>query len=124
MTPKTRSWLVFTIFSLISVGPFAQHAPFQQERRPKFPGWVSDKGYWVVESNINSPLNHIISFYNNDNELLYKETLTGVKMNPEKRKVKMKLKKVLESAVLALEKKKDGLIHGEEMTLVKSAFFR
>lgn len=97
---RTRSWLVFTIFSLISAGAFAQHTPFQQERRPKFPGWVSDKGYWVVESNINTPLNHIISFYNNDNELLYKETLIGVKM---------KLKKVLKPAVLTLGKN-DGLI--------------
>jgi len=122
MIQRTRSWLVFTIFSLISAGAFAQHTPFQQERRPKLPGWVSDKGYWVVESNINSPLNHIIRFYNNDNELLYKETMIGVKMNPEKRKVKMKLKKVLESAVLVWEKKKDGLIPSEEMALVKSAF--
>ena len=92
MTHRTRSWVVVTVLSLISMGSFAQLTPFQQERRPKFPRWVSEKGYWVVESNINSPLNHIVRFYNNDNELLYKETLAGVKLNPDKRKVKMKLK--------------------------------
>jgi len=104
------------------MAPFAQRTPFQQERRPKFPDWVSEKGYWVIESNINSPLNQIVTFYNNDNELLYKETMTGVKLNPEKRSVKMKLKKVLESSVLAWEKKKnDGLIP-EELALVRSVF--
>lgn len=104
------------------MGSFAQLISSQKDRRPKFPSWVSDKGYWVVESNINSPLNHIVRFYNNDNELLYRENLTGVKLDPEKRKVKMKLKKVLESTVLTLEKKKDGLIPGEEMAFVRSVF--
>jgi hypothetical protein len=66
----------------------------------------------VVESN--TPLDHIIRFYNNDNELLHKETLTGIKLNPERRKVKMELKKVLESSVLAWEKKKNGLIPAGE----------
>ena len=120
MTYRTRSWIVVTVLSLISMGSFAQLTSSQQEHRPKFPRWVSDKGYWVVESNINSPLNHIVRFYNNDNELLYKETLAGVKLNPDKRKVKMKLKKVLESSVLAREMKKDGSIPGEELALVKS----
>lgn len=104
------------------MGSFAQLIPSQQDRRPKFPSWVSDKGYWVVESNIHSPLHHVIRFYNNDNELLYKETLTGIKLDPEKRKVKMKLKKILESTVLAWKKKKDGLIPGEEMAFVRSVF--
>ncbi len=122
MTHRTRSWLVISLLSLISIVSFAQFRPSQQERRAKFPAWVSDKGYWVVESNINSPLDHIIRFYNNDNELLYKETLTGIKLNPEKRKVKMKLKKILESTVLAWDKKKDGLILGEEMAFVRSVF--
>lgn len=121
MTYKTISWLVLTLLSLISIGSFAQLS-FQQERRPKFPGWVSEKGYWVVESNIHSPLNHVVSFYTNDNKLIYKETLTDIKLNPEKRKVKLKLKKILESAVLAQENKKDGTISGHEMALVKSAF--
>ena len=65
-------------------------------------------------------MNHIIRFYNNDNELLYKETITGVKMKAGKRKVKMKLKKVLEASVQAWEKKKDGLLSIEELSLVKS----
>jgi len=121
MTFKTISCLLLTLLSLISIGLFAQ-LPFQQERRPRFPGWVSEKGYWVIESNIKSPLDHVVRFYDNDNNILYKETLSGIKLNPEKRKVKMKLKKILESAVLAKENKKDGFSRHHETALVKSAF--
>ena len=114
MKQKLNTWIITLTFILISISAYAQNPPF------KIPRWVSDRGYWVVESNINSPLNHIIRFYNNANELLYKETLQGVKLNAGKRKVKMKLKKVLEASVLAWEKKKDGLPPVEELALVKS----
>lgn len=113
--------LFLTLLSLISMGSFAQ-LPFQQERRSKFPGWVSEKGYWVIEGNIKSPLDHVVRFYDNDNNMVYKETFTGIKMNPEKRKVKMKLKKILESAILAQENKKDGIFPGQKIALLKSAF--
>jgi hypothetical protein len=121
MTLKTISWLLIGLLSLASIGAFAQK-PFQQERRLKFPGWVSEKGYWVVESNINTPLDHVVSFYDNDNTLVYKETLKGIKINPEKRRVKMKLKKILEAAVLAYETKKTKPKPGEETALVRSVF--
>ncbi|HWC53171.1 MAG TPA: hypothetical protein VG676_06280 [Chitinophagaceae bacterium] len=60
--------------------------------------WVSDKGYWVVESTIQDPLSHIVRFYNNDNELILTEYLKGVKLNIDKRKTKMRLKEALETA--------------------------
>lgn len=117
MTHKRRSWIVIAILSLVSMGSFAQLTVSKDEEKPKFPRWVSDKGYWVVESNINSPKDHIIRFYNTENILVYKETLAGVKLNPEKTKVKMKLKKILESSVVAWEKKKQS---SEELALLKS----
>jgi hypothetical protein len=92
---------------------------FAQDEQPSIPDWVSDKGHWVVETNAHSPLNHIIWFYNNDNVLVYKETLTGVKLNLERRKTKMKLKRVLESSVTAWESKK---VSTEEKAWVKMAF--
>src|SRR5688572_28374509 len=79
---------------------------FSQENNPGIPKWHSDKGYWVVESNIHAPMDHIVRFYNNDNVLLYKETLTNTRLDTSKRSVKMKLKKVLEAAVIAWEQKK------------------
>jgi len=107
-------WIrVITLFSciLLSTAVFGQEA--------KMPRWVSEKGYWVIESNINNRNNHIIWFYNNDDQLVYKETLSSVKLNPNKRRVRLKLKAVLESAVWAWE---DG--NGDPMlkqNLVRSA---
>ena len=63
------------------------------------PSWVSDKGYWTIESNIHDPLNHIIRFYTNDGRLFHTEKLSGVKLDVDKRKTKMKLKKALEQTM-------------------------
>ena len=117
MTHRRISWLFIFLLSLVSMGALGQMAESWEGGRPKFPRWVSDKGYWVIESNTNSPLNHIIRFYNTDNVLVYKETLTAIKLNPEKKRIKMRLKKILEASVLTWEKKKQV---SEELALVKS----
>ena len=117
MAHKSRRWIVIAILSLASMGSFAQLTKYKDNEKPKLPRWVSDKGYWVIESNINYPKDHIIRFYNTNNTLVYKETLAGVKLNPEKTKVKMKLKRILESSVVAWEKKTQSI---EELELVKS----
>ncbi len=96
----------FKTMMAAAVLSFISFSTFAQEEQPVTPKWVSEKGYWVIESNIKDPLNHLIRFYNNDNVLLYKEVITGVKLNPEKRAVRMKLKKVLEASVVAWEQKK------------------
>ncbi|MBN8878845.1 MAG: hypothetical protein E6Q24_08815 [Chitinophagaceae bacterium] len=90
-------------------------APAQENSIPK---WVSEKGYWVVEGNVHTPLNNIIRFYNNDDALVYTESLKGVKLNINKRKVKMKLKQALEAAIIAWESKKGKM---EELALVKNS---
>jgi hypothetical protein len=95
--------------SVISVVAFPQ--------KNSSPRWLSDKGYWVIEGNINQPLDHIIRFYNNDDVMIYKETVKGVKLNPEKRKVRMKLKKVLETSLVAWEQKQSP---SEEMAYIKA----
>ena len=64
----------------------------QEEQKTGTPKWVSEKGYWVVESNIHSPLENTVRFYNNDNVQIYKETISGTKINFKRAKVKMKLK--------------------------------
>ena len=76
-----------------------------QEAQSALPKWVSEKGYWVVRSNINDRYNHSIWFYNNDNILVHRETVTGTRLNPNKRKVRMRLKRILESAVIAAGKR-------------------
>ncbi|MBL7742599.1 MAG: hypothetical protein JNN00_03905 [Chitinophagaceae bacterium] len=99
MKQKAKTWMAALALTFISLCSFAR----EEQPASTTPRWVSDKGYWVVESNIHSPFDHIIRFYNNDDILIYKETVTGVRLNPAKRKVKMKLKKVLDASVLAWE---------------------
>lgn len=86
-----------------SVTAFAQEETTNTIRPPK---WVSEKGYWVVESNIHHPDHSLIFFYNNDGVLIYKEKADGIRLNINKRKTKMQLKKGLEEAVVAYEKNK------------------
>ncbi len=117
MTHRRMNLIFITLLSLVTIGAWGQFDESKEGGNHKFPRWVSDKGYWVVESNINSPMDHIIRFYTTDNVLVYKETLKGVKLNAERSKVKMKLKKILESSVLAWEKRKQG---SEELAWVKA----
>jgi len=79
----------------------------QDEAQPvskRIPRWISDKGYWVVESNVKTPFNSIIHFYDNDNVLVYREKVDGVKINLNKSRTKMRLKKILEQSIVAYEK--------------------
>jgi len=117
MTNSKKTWLFIAFLNLVALGAFGQLKESKEVVKPKFPRWVSDKGYWIVESNIHFPTNHIIRFYNTDNVLVYKETLAGVKLNPDRIKIKMKLKKILESSVVSWKKIKKT---NEEMALVKS----
>lgn len=84
--------------ALIKASAVAQ----QIQRMP--PSWVSDKGWWVVESNIHSPKHHIVYFYNNEGILVYKEELEGIRLKPQKEATKLQLKEVLETSVLAWER--------------------
>lgn len=77
----------------------------QQKETQSLPRWISDKGYWVVESNIHVPRQYTIHFYNNDNEEIYKEKVIGIKLKLNKRKTLLQMKSVLESAVYAWEQK-------------------
>ena len=89
---------IFTLFLILScISIFC----FGQENQASIPKWVSDKGYWVVVSNIKTPENCVIYFYNNEKELLYKEKIEGIKINLKKRKVLMRLKNVLEKSLTA-----------------------
>lgn len=103
MKQQLKKWMAAAAFALLTISAFAQ-----DDESPAAAPWASDKGYWVVESNIHSPLNHIVRFYTNDDVLVYTENISGMKLKPEKRKVKMKLKEVLEALVLAWQKNKQA----------------
>lgn len=67
------------------------------------PDWVSDKGHWQVETNIRSPWNSIIYFYNNDGIMVYKENVDGISLNLQKKSTLRRLKKLLDRSVTAWE---------------------
>lgn len=91
------------LFVTLLVGLLIQAAAFAQNDDHPSPDWVSAKGWWVVESNIHTPKQHIVYFYNNDRVLVYKEKIDGLRINPSRHTTRMQLKQVLESAVLAWE---------------------
>ncbi len=96
---------VLTVLAFLLIGQATAFAQDEDTPVPVTPRWVSDKGYWVVESNVKIPKQYTIKFYNNDQVLVYKEQVEGIVLKLEKRKVKMNLKRVLEAAVLAWQKK-------------------
>jgi hypothetical protein len=64
------------------------------------PEWVSEKGYWVIESNIKNNRGAVIYFYNFSDRLIYSEKLESIKLKLRKKKTLMKLKIALESAIM------------------------
>ena len=79
---------------------FVSFCSFGQNNDHSTPAWVSDQGYWVVESNIHQPLQHTVRFYNNEHILIGTKDIAGTKMNMKRKKVKMQLKSMLESSLL------------------------
>ena len=76
------------------------------QNKTKVPRYVSDMGFWVVEDNIHTPNQCTVYFYNNNQELVYQQKVSGGKLNLAKRKVLMALKGALETSVVAWEQKK------------------
>jgi len=87
--------------SLLIAGLLFQASTFAQSKGN--PEGVSEKGWWVIESNIHTPKKNIVYFYNNDGVLVYKEKLGGIRINPSRKTTRMQLKQVLESAVVTWE---------------------
>jgi hypothetical protein len=65
--------------------------------------WVSEKGFWMVESNVKTPRSSTIYFFNNDKVLVYKEKVEGMRVKINRQRVRMSLKKILEASVVAWE---------------------
>ena len=97
---KQIKFLILAV--IVCLGTLIANA--QDSAKP--PRWVSDKGYWVVESNIHQPLENIVSFYTTDDILIYKEIVSGKKLDTRKTSIKMKLKKALEASVTAWQQQK------------------
>lgn len=101
MKQKSIFFIMILALGFVSIAARAQEEPVASP--VKTPKWVSDKGFWVVETTT-QPRQCTVYFYNNDKELVYKEAVDG-KMKLQKRKTLLYMKSVLETAVAAYEKK-------------------
>lgn len=105
----------FNLLAVLAILLMSQATAFAQDEEtsssttaPATPRWVSEKGYWIVESNIHVPKQYTVRFYNNDQVMIYKEEIKGVALKVETRKVKMHLKRVLETALAAWSKQQQA----------------
>ncbi|WP_276479389.1 hypothetical protein [Paraflavitalea pollutisoli] len=105
----------FKILAVLALMMMGQAKAFAQDEEttsstaaPTTPRWVSEKGYWIIESNIHVPKQYTVRFYNNDQVMIYKEEVKGVALKVERRKVKMHLKRVLETALIAWNKQQQA----------------
>ena len=91
--------VILTALLMITSSIFAQGY-----KKAKVPRWVSEKGFWQIETNIKNPGKNVVYFYTNDNVLIYKENVDGVIFDLGKKRVKMQLKRALETAIIAWNK--------------------
>ncbi|QHT67888.1 hypothetical protein GXP67_15195 [Rhodocytophaga rosea] len=56
---------------------------------------LSNEGYWVVESNINTKDFTVVKFYDNTHSLIYEEKLTGICLDISRRKIVKMLNRTL-----------------------------
>lgn len=54
---------------------------------------------WVVESNVKTPKNSIVKFYNANRELVYQEAVNGKKIKIERAKVRKGLDHILKQII-------------------------
>ncbi len=102
MKYKWRTLMVAGIFSLFMTNASGQKCV-------KIPAWVCEDGYWVAESNIHSPRQHTIWFYNNDNVLVGRKDISGKRLNTSSKKTRLQLKEALNQSLAAwAQREKQG----------------
>lgn len=79
-----------------------------QNRNVKVKPWVCTNGFWVVESNIKTPLLNKVRFYTSNGLLMEEKEMNGIKLNVKRRKVKIALKQMLETVMLAWEQQRQS----------------
>jgi len=70
------------------------------EPSPRVPSWISQIGYWVIKSNLDTPDSSTVFFYRNDGVLVYEEPVSGKCINIKKRRTLKLLKSVLDKSVM------------------------
>lgn len=90
--------MIFLVLLLLGLLLTAGSASAQ--RAPK---WVPVKGYWVVEDNVHEPGRAVVFFYNQQNQLVYQETVAR-RINLDRTRTLVRLNRTLEEAVSNFER--------------------
>lgn len=99
---KKRILFAFAFTAYFAVAGYSQEVLTTQK---SLPDWVSQEGYWVVESNIRNKKQHTVFFYNNQHQLVGRKEISGVKLRLQRVKTKRMLKVELENALGSWAKK-------------------
>jgi hypothetical protein len=79
----------YIICSLMILLSLVLYTASSQNKQPR------QDSYWVIESNLFTPRNSIVYFYNAENQLMYKQTVSGKKLNVNRALVRKKLNDML-----------------------------
>jgi len=60
--------------------------------------YIPEKGHWQLVSNIHNKKTVTVQFYEEGGTLIYEETLTNTRMNPDRKKVRRRLYLALQDA--------------------------
>ena len=67
---------------------------------------VQPQPYWNIESNLKTPKQSVVYFYTASHELMYKENVSGRKLNAGNKKTVKQLNAALSEVVLAWQSEK------------------
>ena len=87
-----------------------------KKQRPCMPS----EGYWVVESNVKTPKESTVYFYTSNHDMIYKESISGKRINIKRKKTVLHLNAVLMQSLTAWNNKQP--FKDEEARLVKAGF--
>ncbi len=106
---KKYAVLLLAIFALL----ITSNVAFSQSKKQQ-----SEKGFWVLESNIHQKKNTIVHFYNDHATPIYNETITGKTLNVNRKKTLRFLNAGLEKAIIAWNKNKTEVKDGEMLAVM------
>lgn len=87
-----KTFLLLLLFSTLATSA--------QDKKPAMPS----EGFWVIENNVKTPKQSTVFFYNQDQTLIYKETISGKRLNVNRKKVVRRLNNALTQSLIAWNK--------------------
>ena len=98
---------IVLVVAMLTITGFAFAQKENSNSGANSPAWVSDKGFWIIETNVKTPKSSIVHFYNNDRQLIYSEKVEGRKLKVKRKRTLVQLKNALDKVIYVWEK------HGE-----------